>query len=403
MSNGLAIAAATRTLRNLLAAATPNVTMMPLDQARQDSGSDQLNIFLYATLLSAAWRNADPPSIRPGENAQPALPLTLHYLITAYGEDEAAAQSVLGRAMSVLHDHPVLDPQEIQDATSTDLPDSDLHLQPERPRLTPLALTTDELFKLWSGFSTNYRVSAAYELSLVLIDSSRSTRSPLPVLRRGPDDRGPTTVASPAARLLDVEPPPNAMTPVLGSTVRLIGEALDTSITAVRFRHPLLPAPIDLVPDPGGSARDRTVRIPDDAAARSDWTPGRWSVALVDAPAGRPAAVGDPVPMALGPAIVVTPGAAPAGDLALTVTCIPRLRERARVLVLLGDRQSAPDAVMTPADVTQPSSVTVTFRAVPAGQYVVRLRVDGADSDPVRTTGVPPRPEFDPAAQVVVT
>lgn len=403
MSNGLAIAAATRTLRNLLAAATPNVTMMPLDQARQDNGSDQVNIFLYASLLSAAWRNADPPSTRPGENAQPALPLTLHYLITAYGEDEAAAQAVLGRAMSVLHDHPVLDPQEIRDATSTDLPDSDLHLQPERPRLTPLALTTDDLFKLWSGFSTNYRLSAAYELSLVLIDSNRAARSPLPVLRRGPQDRGPTTVATPSARLLDVEPPPNAMAAVLGSAVRLLGEGLDNPITAVRFRHPLLAAPIDLTPDAGGSGAERTVRIPDDAAALADWTPGCWSVALVDARSGLPAAVGDPVPMPLGPAIAVSPSAAPAGDLTLTIACSPRLRDGARVLALLGERPAAPDSVTTPADPAQPSTVTVTFRGVPAGSYVVRLRADGADSDPVRMAGVPPRPEFDPAAQVVVT
>jgi Pvc16 N-terminal domain len=402
MSNGLAIAAATRTLRNLLAAATPNVTMMPLDQARQDNSSDQLNIFLYASLLSGAWRNADPPSTRPGESAQPALPLTLHYLITAYGEDEAAAQAVLGRAMSVLHDHPVLDPQEIQDATSTDLPDSDLHLQPERPRLTPLALTTDDLFKLWSGFSTNYRLSAAYELSLVLIDSNRAARSPLPVLRRGPQDRGPTTVAAPSARLLGVEPPPNAMTAVLGSAVRLLGEGLDSPITAVRFRHPLLAAPIDLIPD-AGSRTERTVRIPDGAAARADWTPGRWSVALVDARPGLPAAVGDPVPMPLGPAIAVSPSAVPAGDLTLTITCLPRLRDGARVLALLDERPAAPDSVITPADPVQPSTVTVTFRGIPAGSYVVRLRADGADSDPVRMAGVPPRPEFDPATQVVVT
>ena len=107
--------------------------------------------------------------------------------------------------------------------------------------------------------------------------------------------------------------------------------------------------------------------------------------------------------MALGAAIAVSPGAAPAGDLTLTITCSPRLRDGARVLALLVDRQAAPDSVTTPADVTQPSTVTVTFRAVPAGQYVVRLRADGADSDPVRTGGLPPRPEFDPAAQVVVT
>jgi hypothetical protein len=46
--------------------------------------------------------------------------------------------------------------------------------------------------------------------------------------------------------------------------------------------------------------------------------------------------------------------------------------------------------------------VTVTFPAVSAGTYVVRLRVDGVDSDPVHYVGSPPLPEFDPASQVVV-
>ena len=75
MSNGLAIAAITRTLHSLLAAATPTVTMRPLDKARDGISADQLNIFLYATVLSAAWRNTDPVGVLPGEDGRPALPL----------------------------------------------------------------------------------------------------------------------------------------------------------------------------------------------------------------------------------------------------------------------------------------------------------------------------------------
>ena len=49
---------------------------------------------------------------RDGEPAQPPLALNLFYLLTAYGRDNDAqrpfSHMLLGRAMSILHDHPVL-------------------------------------------------------------------------------------------------------------------------------------------------------------------------------------------------------------------------------------------------------------------------------------------------------
>ena len=72
MSNSLAIAAVTATIRNLLTVgiATDSelndttITMQPLDRARPAGGSDnQLNIFLYQTLPNAAL--AQPRSPRP--------------------------------------------------------------------------------------------------------------------------------------------------------------------------------------------------------------------------------------------------------------------------------------------------------------------------------------------------
>ena len=97
MSNALAIAAVTATLRNLLTQgvtadsdlADAIVTMQPLDRARTNgSTANQLNIFLYHVLPSAAWRNMDfPERVRPGESGHPPLGLNLYYLITAFGRD----------------------------------------------------------------------------------------------------------------------------------------------------------------------------------------------------------------------------------------------------------------------------------------------------------------------------
>src|SRR5262245_46563554 len=122
MSNSLAIAAVTATLRNLLTAAFSDlagtsISVKHPDKAPQpNDSSNQINLFLYHSELDAAWRNRDmPQQVRPGESGHPPLPLKLCYLVTAYGldDDDVAAHRLLGRAMGTLHDHPVLGRTEI--------------------------------------------------------------------------------------------------------------------------------------------------------------------------------------------------------------------------------------------------------------------------------------------------
>lgn len=403
MSNSLAIAAVTRTLLSLLGNVTPTITALPPDKARDNQSADQLNLFLYQTQVSAAWRNADPPrQTRSGEAALPALPLGLHYLITAFGVDEARAHEVLGTAMSILHDHPVLDPQEISDACAADLPAADLHLQPERIRLTPLSLSTDDMSTLWSGFQTSYRLSAAYELSVVLVDSRRPARSPLPVLRQGPEDRGPTAAAGPAPSLTAALPPQGQPVAVLGDSVRLQGVNLGGPVAAARFVNVRLDGPIDLVPEPGSSI-ERWVLLPSGSPAIADFAPGMYTVSLVTSLPGMPTWLSNEVPFGLGATITVSPLVAPPGPLTLTVTCRPRLRSGQRALLLFGTRQEPPATIETPADPVEPSTLTFELDSVSSGTYVVRLRVDGVDSNPVVRTGTPPTPSFDSNQQVVVS
>ena len=121
MSNTLSIAAVTATLRTLLNKAIKadlpgaEVTAKPPDKARDNFNGNQVNVFLYAEGINAAFRNGDMPGrVNPGETGQPPLPLVLYYLITAYGneDDDILAHTMLNRAMGVLQDHPVLSPDE---------------------------------------------------------------------------------------------------------------------------------------------------------------------------------------------------------------------------------------------------------------------------------------------------
>jgi hypothetical protein len=175
MSNPLAIAAVTASIRNLLDAGLnadvpgTKVTTRPPDKARDNSGN-QVNLFLYQTLPNAAWRNIDLTGPNPlGTPGPSPLALNLHYVISTYGRNEddhePMSHHLLGRVMQILHDHPVLTLAELQDA----IPGTDLQQQGERVRISLQPISLEETSKLWNIFQTPYRISVTYEVSVVLI------------------------------------------------------------------------------------------------------------------------------------------------------------------------------------------------------------------------------------------
>jgi hypothetical protein len=218
MSSPTAIAAVTATLSRLMTAhvVVNEVTTLPPDRARGNRTETQLNIYLYQVAPNASRRN-DFSSVKPagalGDTSHLVAPvaLNLHYLLTAYGPgetDEWESQRILGEAIRVLNDQPLLDGDRIRDlVTSNVLPDTGLDKQPERIRFSPCALSLDDAYKLFSSFNTPYRLSAAYEASMVLIDSQLQQSRPRPVLRRGPLDQGPVIDAGMPPRLDSVRFP----------------------------------------------------------------------------------------------------------------------------------------------------------------------------------------------------
>ena len=155
MSDYRAMAAVTATLRNLLQTGIESVvggftvTTRDLDRARANNTGNQLNLFLYHVVLNSSWRNQEMPRQAPaGDLAQPPLALDLFYLLTAYEADSAEPNvidhQILGRAMVLLHDHPLLGATEIDNA----LAGTGLQNQFERIRITPQPLSLEEISKL---------------------------------------------------------------------------------------------------------------------------------------------------------------------------------------------------------------------------------------------------------------
>jgi hypothetical protein len=406
MSSPDALATVTATLQHLLSGVTSSVTTQPPSAART-ANVDQINIFLYSTHYNTAFSNAAMPgTTRNGEHSHPPLPLVLKYLITAYGasDDDISGQQLMGKTMSILHDHPLLGPSDIIGIT----PDSDLHHQIERIRIIPDNLSLDDMSKLWSSFqSAEYRLSTGYEVSVVLIESTRPSRTPLPVLKRGAGDQGPTVIAGPSPSLFGLRFPNQKPAAELGDAVTLLGTQLSSDDTMVRFQHSELNDPIDIQPEVNNSKTEMTVQLPapaDDAALGSKWPAGFYTLSLLTQRTGAQAWTSNSFAMPLSPNIEsVNPTTAPAGDVILTIECLQQITEGQNVVLLFSDRTITPDSIVTPADPMALTTLTFTVEDAVARvtPYVLRLRVDGVDSIPVDFSAS--TPQFDTSQQVTIT
>jgi hypothetical protein len=413
MSNPLAIAAVTATLRNLLTKglatdpdlADATVTMQPLDRARVNgNNANQMNVFLYHVLPNGAWRNLDMPGqVRSGETGVPVLGLNLYYLLTAFGRDNDTqrpfSHQLMGRAMSVLNDHPLLGADEIKTA----LPNNDLWKQIERVRFTLQPFSVEEIAKLWTGFQTVYRLSVAYEAAVVLIESARPARTPLPVLMRGAGDSGIIAQANLLSPFPTIDEllidelliPGGQPTASLGSVLTLNGHNLVGDQSNVQFSNRFFTTPVPVLPEKGGTDSRLTVQIPNKAA---DWPAGMYTVAVV-VTQGKDDRISNVVAVPVAPQITSKlPMNAKAvnGNVTLKLTCSPEVRPEQHAALLLGGQEVS--AAEHPAQTKQ---LSFAARGVAAGEYFIRLRVDGVDSQLIDLSSSPPK--FHDKQKVVIT
>jgi len=419
MSNQLAIAAVTATLRSLLVRGVgiPEVTARPLDNARRSATGHQLNLFLYQVLPDAAFRNQDMPrQTKPGETGFPVLPLILSYLLTAYSDDEddTSAHRLLGTAMGVLHDHPLLGAAEIQNATSpiADLSTSNLHQQIERVRINLEPLSFENMSKLWTTFQTHYRVSASYQVSVVLIESTRPSRTPLPVLKRGEDDRGVISqpdVTPPFPVLSSIALPKRQLSALPGDVISLFGSKLATG--TARLDSSVVANP----PQPA------TATISDaqlDVTLPNNLAPGYYRISVEVA---TPDGIVPSKELWLPVAPVITPPlplavARVAGTATITLGSSVNVLLAQRVSLLLGDFE-VPRTLPVPPPPLPASTNTFDFVIdTPAGgefpipinvALLARLRVDGVDSEFIAAPA-PGEPEttpleFDETKKITIT
>ena len=401
MSDALSIAAVTSTLRTMLftgvspVVSLNDVTTMPLDRAREGKTGNQLNIFLYRTAINGDLRSLPPQGLQPREDGYPSLPLALFYLVTAYGtdDDDAVGHQLLGAAMRVLHDRPLLSSTDLFNALNT----SDLYRQVERVRITSQPLSVDELSRLWTTFQTQYRISAAYQASVVFIDSLRPARTPAPVLTRGPDDVGPQAQPSLVAPYPALDrATPNSQLPfaVAGDELVLTGRLLGGTEHHVVFEHAALDAPVDVPPAQLTSTTPEELRLTLPGTVPAGIV--SIGVTLVDPQGTRRET--NRVSMTIAPSITtplpITVQRDPAGTVSVDLDVDPPVFARQHPRMLAGDQVAEPAAFADPS-----GTLSFALPLAPA-EYLLRVRVDGIDSPFIDRSQTPPI--YDPDQKLVV-
>lgn len=167
----------------------------------------RVNLFLYRVAENPFLKNQEIVGHGSGgAYGHPPLSLELQYLLTTYGtttetdlpSDAKLAHDLFGNAMRVLHDYPVVADQLVRQRVSaigTPILDSCLLNEYEHVKLTLNPVGLDDLTKVWTALEQPFRVSAAYSVSVIQIESTSKRRYPRPVGQ--PVAAGPRVFAIP--------------------------------------------------------------------------------------------------------------------------------------------------------------------------------------------------------------
>jgi hypothetical protein len=421
MSTALAIASVTAVLKDLLnnglidhdvSSSLGNVLVTALPPDRIDTGEatekSQLNVFMYQVSPNQGWRNVGLPSRDGNSGARltnPPLALDLHYMLSAYGAKDLHTEILLGYGMQLLHETPVLTRDAIRRALGPSFPvngsfppelanlfTSGLADQVEQIKIAPLSLTTEEISRLWTAFQARYRPTAAYQLSVVLIESRQSVRTPLPVRSRA---LFVTPFQTPTIDRLLSQADPNAPIlpdqPILSGYILVIdGHNLQSDNTVVTIDgvttsdlNQISDTRIKVVIPPSLTAGIQPVQVVHQVLMGSPPVPHLGITSNVAAFVLRPKIVATAVND-----VQVTPSGLRSAVLRLQL--IPAVGDSQRVVLILNEFHPPPwrDALTyafaapSRATLSPPNTevIDVPISEVETGTYVVRVQVDGAES-----------------------
>jgi hypothetical protein len=274
MSSITAIKDVTRGLQVLLlsqltaVSSTAQVSLLPPGEPLP-SGLG-VNLYLYRVMESPFTKNEPWPGdkVTP-PSSKPALGLELSYLLTPFAPapDSSAsagddAHTILGAAMLAFHQYPVLNDVHISGFDAdTVLPQNVLNSF-EQIKIRLAVTSLEELSKIWATINQPYRLSVAYEVSLVELTPT----FPPPISGATVLSTGLDLVSWQAPRVDTLVPSSGALARVAGGAITANTLTLNGSGFTLPGQTPVVlfggqPAALSTAPAPSDKAL--TVLLPD--------------------------------------------------------------------------------------------------------------------------------------------
>ncbi|HTW48326.1 MAG TPA: DUF4255 domain-containing protein [Acidobacteriaceae bacterium] len=398
MSSALALAAVTTALQTGLqilyngsVLGTVNVAAIAPDlvETIYGIGADAnpvVNLFLHQVTPNAAWRNIGLPSLASDGATRlknPPLALDLHYLLTAYASEDAEAEALLGYAILMLHENPILPRATITSLLATlssttyntALQDAGVSSQIEMIKIVPDTLGREEMAWLWTALKADYRPTFPFQASVVLMRNDNPAAYSLPVL-----SRNIVVQAGGVAQLLAVQPPYDQSPVVAGDTVEITGQSL-SGASAIVITNPVTNVSYHFAPAANALTNTLLSFAVPDVPAQMPCGICQVSLQFTDS-GGNVTQQTNTVVIGIGISIAATPvptAATVGSGTQITLTCDPQVQTQQQVSLSLvaqsgGTSQGAPATSFTGPT----ASLSFQFPSVlAAGTYAAYLVVDG--------------------------
>jgi hypothetical protein len=145
----------------------------------QSPMNEGVSLYLYRVTVSAN-RNLPARAGRDGRRYGPPLPLDLHYLVIPWAGDAVKQQRLLGFAVRVLEDTPIL-PSGVLNQHG---PEPDVFRPEETVELVYELVSTQDVSEVWQVAQSKEQPAATYVARMVEIESQRAVETGEPVQTR---------------------------------------------------------------------------------------------------------------------------------------------------------------------------------------------------------------------------
>ncbi|MBP1468092.1 DUF4255 domain-containing protein [Candidatus Chloroploca sp. M-50] len=215
-----------RLLNGELRITSAEATLLSPDEP---GGAKRVNLFLYKVQEHALLKNQDwqVQSGKPGQLVPPPLSLNLFYLLTAYASTDqhagnSTAHAILGEAMRVLYEHPIIPDDYLAD---------ELKEAKEQIKVMLAPMDMEELSRVWGTFGKPFRPSVLYEVSVVQLDMLAGHER---TLAKRVEQIGPPRIEAPFVPPTLVQIEPSRLK--AGEQLTIVGEQLVGWKAVVRLK-----------------------------------------------------------------------------------------------------------------------------------------------------------------------